>query len=480
MGANLNRLKRNCGLALAIGSGLFFGFIGTAQKFSVGDAISLKGTGFDPNTKTIFAIWSDSIRAYYGPNYNHSKLFAFTRPVADFPESFNIVWSKNALNFVDNHGGAVFQFKNDKLIKVDSSYEHKMQMGSSIFSKNDTVFRYGGYGFWSYRNFFTFFNENSGSWDLIEPTGSSEFPEGTSDSQILQQGDSIILIGGAGLDFKDPLVSKSYPYVWMFQLKSRKWKFLGTTDWENIQYYPRILMGNKLLFLPNRNLAIVADPINNTFYRYRINPELSELFVSLSPWENRFSSFYSDGRFYLLKLENESRSAVGVISGSVVYEIISEEQLLAKELGSGPFYISSEADSFSVWYFFLSLALLSGGLLIWFNRKSSNTVILAGTELKRGNQAISLPEELSIVLKNLINNGGEISFSEFEKLIKNSELSKVERTDHVFLKIAELNLTIKTFLKIDRDPVFIARSSTDRRSRSVKINVSPLKLIINE
>jgi hypothetical protein len=163
-----------------------------------------------------------------------------------------------------------------------------------------------------------------------------------------------------------------------------------------------------------------------------------------------------------------------------VYDIVSEEQLLAKELGSGPFYVSSKADSFSVWYFILTLALLGGGLLIWFNRKSSNTVTLTGTELKRGNKVILLDDELSFLLKSLLNKGGEIWFSELDALFKNSNLSDAQKLKDLRIVISELNFKLNSFLEIKKNSVSVSRGTKDRRTRSIRLNVSPLKLIVNE
>jgi hypothetical protein len=69
--------------------------------------------------------------------------------------SFTPIIKVNKLIFVDNHGGDVFELtEKDSLSKIDNSDIKNFLIGSSLFIKNDTLFRYGGYGYWSTSNFF--------------------------------------------------------------------------------------------------------------------------------------------------------------------------------------------------------------------------------------------------------------------------------------------------------------------------------------
>ena len=72
-------------------------------------------------------------------------------------------------------GGHVFEVINDTLTRIDHSFDHKMTYGSSVFQRNDTIFKFGGYGFWSSRNFFTYFDPSSKEWEFY-PTKSLLIP----------------------------------------------------------------------------------------------------------------------------------------------------------------------------------------------------------------------------------------------------------------------------------------------------------------
>jgi hypothetical protein len=105
---------------------------------------------------------------------------------------------------------------------------------------------------------------------------------------------------------------------------------------------------------------------------------------------------------------------------------------------------------------------------------------LTGTELKRGNKVILLDDELSFLLKSLLNKGGEISFSELDALFKNSNLSDAQKLKDLRIVISELNFKLNSFLEIKKNSVSVSRGTKDRRTRSIRLNVSPLKLIVNE
>ena len=45
--------------------------------------------------------------------------------------------------------------------------------GGARFVYNDKIHIYGGYGFWSFKNFITFFDENVKQWDILYNSSNS-------------------------------------------------------------------------------------------------------------------------------------------------------------------------------------------------------------------------------------------------------------------------------------------------------------------
>ena len=53
---------------------------------------------------------------------------------------------------------------NNSLSRIDKSLDNRLLADSYIFKHNDTIFRYGGYGFWSQRDFMIYFDEDFNNW----------------------------------------------------------------------------------------------------------------------------------------------------------------------------------------------------------------------------------------------------------------------------------------------------------------------------
>ena len=84
---------------------------------------------------------------------------------------------ENKFYIVQKSGGLVFKSINNKIKRIDKSYDHDMTNFSDVFIKNDTIFKFGGYGYWGARNFFTFFCKKTLEWEYYK-TNQSIVPNG--------------------------------------------------------------------------------------------------------------------------------------------------------------------------------------------------------------------------------------------------------------------------------------------------------------
>ncbi len=79
---------------------------------------------------------------------------------------FSII-NDNELYIVSNGAGPVFVYRDNVFKRIDNSSLHKNQFGGARFIYNNKIHIYGGYGFWSFKGFITFFDENISQWDLL-------------------------------------------------------------------------------------------------------------------------------------------------------------------------------------------------------------------------------------------------------------------------------------------------------------------------
>ena len=123
-------------------------------------------------------------------------------------------------------GGNVLVVKNDSIKKIDNSFEHKMQINSIEFTRNDTIFRYGGYGFFECRNFFTYYDNNVNEWESLDING-NVIPERITDFVYFINKDKLYISGGFKFDQfkKDKKIENFDTYV--FDFKTKKWSLKG-------------------------------------------------------------------------------------------------------------------------------------------------------------------------------------------------------------------------------------------------------------
>ena len=82
-------------------------------------------------------------------------------------KNFFTIISSNKLYLVSNGAGPVFLKESNNFKRIDNSSLHKNQFGGARFIFNNKIHIYGGYGFWSFKNFISFFDENIKQWDLV-------------------------------------------------------------------------------------------------------------------------------------------------------------------------------------------------------------------------------------------------------------------------------------------------------------------------
>ncbi|MBT6251694.1 MAG: hypothetical protein HOI84_00155, partial [Flavobacteriaceae bacterium] len=91
----------------------------------------------------------------------------FLNPVPkDYP-NYTPIWYDNAVHLTDRAGGWVYRLEKDSTTRIDKSFQHRKQFHASQFVHNDTLFRYGGYGFWRANNFFTYFDKTTSEWEYL-------------------------------------------------------------------------------------------------------------------------------------------------------------------------------------------------------------------------------------------------------------------------------------------------------------------------
>jgi hypothetical protein len=178
---------------------------------------------------------------------NHLKVYDYNQKLIDefpinsvsldfgFPKSFQSVFIKDKLYISSIGGGMMYSVVNDTLKRIDNSFNHKMTIQSAVFSHRDTIFKFGGYGYWSARKFMTYFSFDTMEWEFYRQTGSNS-PSGTHNFDWSITGDDFYFFNGQTVNENNGLMASKNDNVWKFDFTTRSWSNLGKINLSDYSY----------------------------------------------------------------------------------------------------------------------------------------------------------------------------------------------------------------------------------------------------
>ncbi len=232
----------------------------------------------------------------------------FSTPgIGSLIEKYDLILNKDTLYLVSILGGEVIEVTESKIKRIDKSFNHRMQNYSIIFSKSDTIFRHGGYGFWSARNMITYFDKRTKAWELypaLMPQKHDPIPAIYAHQYILS-GDSLLIFGGWKIDADAPLYPIHNNDIWFFSFSKKQWSFLGKNNWLNNSYVrmQRRVLENEgdfylIDFSPLIQVSISKNQIQSGQFSDKILYWINE---------RQISPFKFDGKIYFYRSNTADR-----------------------------------------------------------------------------------------------------------------------------------------------------------------------------
>ena len=178
--------------------------------------------------KTFFSKENNSLYSFYEKDIivktlqGPAPLTIKLNPVPkDYP-AYDPIWYQNQLHLLSQRGGLLYRVENDSTIRLDKSFQHRKQFQSNDFVYRDTLFRFGGYGFWRANNFFTYFDHSTKEWEYY-PIKSFTMPDEAYDGKAFLLDDKFYVLGGQKVSKTNGLASEKSKQIWTFNFKSREW-----------------------------------------------------------------------------------------------------------------------------------------------------------------------------------------------------------------------------------------------------------------
>lgn len=369
------------------------------------------------------------------------------------------IQDNNSSYLMHNSGGVIYKFDGLIFKRIDESFEFNTQYQSFPFMYKGSIYNFGGYGLFTFKNIITYFNESKRETEyVLTTTAISKSPVGRKKMFGQVVGDDLFIGSGYGFDNdKENGTKKGFVFddYWVFDIISKEWKRLGTgKPLTNDERYSLIYD------FKGRNLVITIDKIfsidikNNTIDFYEnVNGDIlksikKDAFRSLITY-NKFK----DGFYLVLDKPNFGNKLL----------FVRTDDFLGKPTRTESLY--SEDNNLMGYYLLGGLILLFLGFLIMKNKTHFKKIVSKRKEI----DLILNEEEKQIFNLIFVKHPDFIPFPELMDVFE-SHLSYESRKKKLRSSLYQIEDKIMGVLK-SKNKVFVERKNKeDLRIKEIKIH----------
>ena len=353
--------------------------------------------------------------------------------------------SKNEY-YLGLQSGDVYTLKNDSIIRLDNTPDHRLNINSYIFSNNDTIFKYGGYGYWSNRNFLTFFDVKSKEWEYYKTTNEGNI-EGSSGGEFVQNDGQILFLGGVRVDQENRLKSCPNTQIIKFDSKKRKLSNIGelTFDTSEKEFFSKI---EDRIILFDVDKLYELFPFQNIINIYN-KPKYLNAF--------RSTNYTEDGLLSIVKVNNITK-----LNDTLT---IKARDLFLDKIGTLEIYRSN---NYFQYITPLVIVIILGFILVIFLRYDKRKFKILSEGIKYQGNFYALSEEELIIFRKMIEE--EVNYNDLFKLVENKNLTYSHNTRLFNQLIDQLNTKTEIIFKLKKTAIVKSKSIIDRRLTVLEIS----------
>ena len=390
--------------------------------------------------------------------YKHNEL----PNTKDFPYNYFNVKGKNYL--VSKGCGEVYEFRNDSIIRIDNSFQHKNQFDSCPFVYKDEIYYFGGYGLFTFKNILTKFDFKTKEWELIKYNDYKNIPEPRQSALSFVKNDYLYIISGYSEDYETNQTtgtSKILSDIWKLNLKTMKWSFVGNINSQKellFNFNGRSLYQteNKMIYDNNRLFEFDFENNNLKFSE----PKDKYLFSTFEKYNNS-----KDEIIYALRNADESKTDLKIIIEKFKdysSKITNTEKLVTNN---------------SIIYILILFSILIFLVLYFFLKKTKtvqNCITFKNNNFYHKEKVIN---NLSLIESDLL----KFFFNNYNTPIQMNEvvdfISKKDTTNYNTLTkkkdniLNSLKQKLAFVLDINEDDLFIyQKNNEDKRIKEIQLN----------
>ncbi|MFZ4672501.1 MAG: hypothetical protein ACOYLT_10850 [Flavobacterium sp.] len=358
--------------------------------------------------------------------------------------------------------GPVLEYRNDSIVRIDNSFLHQNQYGSSPFTYKNQICLFGGYGLFTDKNIITRYDFTPNEWFLLNTSGEN-IPSSRSDNLYYFDEYGLYIFGG--WNTKTMTTFKKDPCIWELNFNNLEWKCLGNY---------------------NENLLKIISKSAYNYYSFQTEKKLyivrNDIIIEIDFQDNKIN--YFDNRNIILRTKpyfdskNKSLVCLYNLSGArnLSLETISLDDLLKYPVKSEKLYYSPWQDyAVPILSIFLILILIFG-IYKWINYKKRKCFIFNQTQKKLYYKTKIIsnldPLEEKIVVFLFQNNKTFIQLNQlnsfFEKESLDNFTNVIKKRDLVF---ASLFVKLNAYVMDGEKPlVLMQKNEVDKRIKEIKLN----------
>lgn len=362
---------------------------------------------------------------------------------------YELIIKKEEYYFINNASGLVYKVQDNDLRRVDNSLDNRLLKDSYMFQHNDTIYRYGGYGFWSQRDFIIYFDETIREWEIYNTNNNSYSPAGSYKGVYFKNKNDVYFIGGQKVDEKNKLESIDNQDVVKFNFKTKSFEYLGKLNF-NFDVYSLIVKDDEGFVINNGSQIAYIKPIENKVLLYDKTP----LQLNLKNYQEKVTNNYFFDESYFLEVFSNQNFETSFFK-------ISKSDFFNNNIEEFKLYDRSIEDSINLSTLFLIIIFIIL-ILITYDRYRFNMILLSadGIIYKRVLNKLN-KKEIDVIVK-LINNE-VITTKSILKIVENPNLSYPHNIKIKDQFLRELNLKLSTIFNTSYDPIIVKKSKTDAR-----------------
>ena len=366
---------------------------------------------------------------------------------------------QNQLVGVHQGNGRIYQLQDSSFIRIDRSKIEKGLHDGFSFQHQDTLFRYGGYGFWKASHQLIYFDQNTREWEVYPIQKSSSIPPAQFSITGHYSNGFLYTFKGRGVDARNPKENTGIEDFWSFNFQEKTWtkvdKGNALTSLVFVNTNTRI-PSPEYLYLQSNSKIVKIDPDASRYETYEPNP----LF------------FRAVNRSDLLSFDQTHAYFVTLSTNGFKIDKSPLKLFLSRPLESG-----SYLRDWRLYYAGIGLIIVSLTLIYfrWSRRKKQFVFIhLSPQEVRYKTQRFEVsPQQYNVLFE--LKDHKEVLASRIKDLVHNPELSNAQNERNKLLMIQNLNQEFKRL--IGKAIISEEKSSLDKRiklytlDREIKIMI---------